>query len=376
MKDGNPHFNKHRKKDSPTQITDRFTTYERGEMLAETTPFYQRLLRLIPIPNFVSAFLIMTPSFIIHYLIGLSFGVNTLADFSWFLPFMSGAILILLIWATGHLKSFALQLYPAFGIDVGDQKPLEIIRHHLSDKTMLKFGLLFGSLNVSLGSFYGVWYKEIILNISLIYQIFLVGFIAGLAISGIVSILKAIRYLKSSDVTDIHLNCPDNCGGMVRIGNSLLKFSLVSLIAGILIAYYIYNTPWSNQDWTVVRYFMYAWMGFPHVAAITVLFIPFYDIHLMLTEKKNKTMVRLYEQLEQIRQKLLSSSAQDVEPDVGRFDVLSTKHDILRSMYEEVENVNDWPTNPRARTSYAFIYISSLVLPIIEIYQIISGLNQ
>jgi hypothetical protein len=343
------------------------------EVLA-AAPFYERFLNRFPIPYYLTAFLIMIPNFAIHLLLGRYYGVDTLADFSWFLPLMSGVILILVVWATEHLKWFTMQVYPAFGIDPADPEPTAIIMHFLSDKTMLRFGLFFGVMNSGLGLFYGVWYAQPVLFIFLMFQIFLVGFIAGLAISGIVGILRVIRFLTTGTVAHLNLDCPDNCGGMVSIGNALLKFSLVSLMAGILIAFYIYNTPWAHRDWLAVRYFMYAWMGFPHFAAIAVLFIPFRDIHLLLAEKKTQCLLKIRSQLEEIRGKIMLVDEHKGGSSQGRFEILSTKHEILKSMYEDIESVNDWPTNPRARTSYAIIYFSSLVLPVIEIFQIITGL--
>lgn len=347
---------------------------EMGEkLILDIKPFYERILKNFPIPYYITAFLVMVPNFFIHQLLGRIFVVNTFGDFSWFLPLMSGVILILVVWATEHLKWFTEQLYPAFGIE-DDHTPVEIISYYLSDKTMIKYGLFFGLLNSGLGLFYGIWYEHTLLFISLLYQIFFVGFIAGLAISGIIGILRVIRYLVSKEVSEVNFNCPDNCAGMVNIGNSLLKFSLVSLLAGILIAYYIFNTPWAHRDWLVVMYFMYAWMGFPHIAAISVLFVPFRNIHLILAKKKYSYLDEIKCQLDDVRRKLLSISESDASTHLYTYEVLSAKHDILISIYSDVEKVNDWPTNPKARTSYAIIYFLSLILPMIEIVKIISEL--
>ena len=179
-----------------------------GYLTFEVETFYERFLYRFHLPYYVTAFLIMVPLFIIHLSLGRFYGVNVLQDFSWFLPVMSSMILILVVWATIHLKGFALQLYAAFGLDESNPTPKEIIENFLTDKTMIRFGLAFGALNCSLGLFYGVWYEELVLNISLALQIFLVGFIAGLAISGIVGILRVIRYLTTSSDAHLRMNCP------------------------------------------------------------------------------------------------------------------------------------------------------------------------
>ena len=288
-------------------------------------PFYERAIRILPFPYHISSFLIMIPNFLLHFVLGKLFGVKTLSDFSWFLPIMSAGILILLLWATNHLRQFTINLYPAFKIDKQNNIPRTIVENHVKDVTMLKYGFSFGFANLGLGLFYGFWYEQPVLLISLGYQIFLAGFIAGMAISGIISILKVVNYITDQKKTDMDFDCPDRCGGMTRIGNSLLKFSLVSLIAGIMIAYYIYNSPWSHQNWKAVIYFMYAWMGFPHFAALSVLLIPFLKIHEFMRNTKSQYLTVLKSKINSIRLAFINDEGSMMTTNLEQIEILRSR---------------------------------------------------
>lgn len=343
-------------------------------MVKEVIPFYEKFIIRMRIPYVIACLLLMVPNFLLHFLLGRLYHVDTLKDFSWFLPLMSGAIYALVVWATRHLRQFTQNLYCAFGLSADDTTPQDIVANHLGNKTMLGYGIAFGLANTGLGLFYGVWYHEVGLYISLLYQIFLVGFIAGLAISGIVAILKVVRYV--SRLRDPRLNIldPDKCGGTVQTGNSLLKFSLVSLLAGILIAYYIYKTPWANRDWQVVTYFMYAWMGFPHFAALMVLSVPFSNVHNILNRAKYLELTRIGNQISHVRAQILALSDSQAQAEAAKLTLLKTQHEMLKNSYSEVEATIIWPTNLRAGVAYSFIYIASFLLPVFELYQKISDI--
>lgn len=335
----------------------------------DVIPFYEELLIKLRIPYILATFLLMIPNFLLHFILGRIYHVDTLKDFSWFLPLMSGAIYALVVWATHHLRQFIENLYCAFGLPDDDHTPHDFANHHLCNRTMLGYGVLFGLANTGLGLFYGVWYTQAALNISLTYQIFLVGFIAGLAISGIVAILKAISYLAHLDTVRLNLQNPDKCGGTDQTGNSLLKFSLVSLLAGIFISFYIYKTPWAHRDWQFVTYVIYAWMGFPHFAALTVLSVPFIHVHNILIRSKYQELATINNQIDSVRAQVLALPEDQAQANKDLLRLLKTRYKMLKNACTEIEAINTWPTNLRASAAYTFIYIASFLLPVFELYQ-------
>lgn len=341
-------------------------------MHKDMLPFYEKFVSWMKIPYWITCLLLMVPNFLLHFFLGRHYHVNTLEDFSWFLPLMSGVIYALVVWATRHLRQFTDNLYCAFGLPVDDTSPQDIVTRHLSNRTMLEYGVFFGLANTGLGLFYGIWYSQVGLVISLIYQIFLVGFIAGLAISGIVAILKAVSYLARQRTLRLNLGDPDKCGGTVQTGNSLLKFSLVSLLAGIFISFYIYKTPWAHRDWQFVTYFIYGWMGFPHFAALTVLSVPFSSVHNILLKAKYQELNRIGSQIDALRSQVHAIPVDQAND--AHLNLFKARHEMLKNAYTETEAMIIWPTNMRAGVAYSVIYIASFLLPVFELYQKISDI--
>jgi hypothetical protein len=344
------------------------------EAFMDIIPFYEKFLIKLRIPYFLATFLLMIPNFLLHFIMGRVYHVDTLKDFSWFLPLMSGAIYALVVWATHHLRQFTENLYSAFGLPTNDRTLHDIVNRHLRNRTMLEYGVLFGLANTGLGLFYGIWYTQPALYISLIYQIFLVGFIAGLAISGIVAILKAISYLARLHTVRLNLADPDKCGGTAQTGNSLMKFSLGSLLAGSFISFYIYKTPWAHRDWQFVIYAIYAWMGFPHFATLTVLSVPFMHVHNILIRSKYQELARISNQIDSVRAQVLAMPEDQAQADAARLNLLKTRYEMLKNAYTETEATSIWSANLQASAAYTFIYIASSLLPVFEIYKKIRDL--
>jgi hypothetical protein len=261
-----------------------------------------------------------------------------------------------------------------FHIPLSENFLLEILRKYLSNSMMIRYGFIFGTANTAFGLFYGVWYGPLYLNLSLLFQIFVVGFVCGLAICGIVGVIDLILHVSSGEKKQLDFVNIDNCGGTAIIGNSLLKFAAVSLLAGLMIAFYIYNSPWTNRDWPPVLYSIYLWMGFPHLAAITVLLIPIQKIHGMIRTKKVEREDYFIMQREEIRRKILQIADDRNRPDEKKANVYYTQNMLISEICKEVREVREWPFEKRNVSSFAISYVLSFIVPAIQIWRTLSDL--
>jgi len=337
-------------------------------------PFYEQWISKIPGPVYLKPLLVSIPFLFGHALLGLSFGVNVFLDLSWMLSIMIGGILMLVIIATRRLRVFLDRIYEVFYISSENPVPEEIIRNVFSTKTMLSFGVFFGGVNSLLGIFYGIWYQEPFLIASLLIQFFVIGGVCGFAISGIYGVLKLVRYAVEYGAYSLEVTACDQCGGMSRVGSNLLEFALVSLIGGLLIAYYVYNSPWSNTDWTLVMYAIYFWMGFPHLAAIVVVSVPLLQLHKVLAAEKNRKVTAISNERRNLREELLTKLTNSNQVSEDQVLLLNTKYSILSELSNEVNAIREWPFNMNSGVSFSLTYLITLAIPLLELWQSLSGL--
>jgi len=267
------------------------------------------------------------------------------------------------------LEVFLVDLYYVFTIDPSDRKLYLILRDTLKTQSIILFGIFFGGLNTGLGLFYGIWYDVIVLNISLLVLFFFVGFICGLAICGIVGVIRLVNCVCSMKNLHLDLTSDDGCGGTSTIGNMLLKFSAVSLAAGFSIAYYIYNSPWANKGWFPVTFTIYLWMLFPHMAAVAVLLVPLLKLHNVLKIYKTHHLKKLKEKRDVMRKNVLGITDRTSIDAERHCKLLTTQYYIFSDMLNELDKVRIWPYETRISFSFALTWFLTFLVPLFEIWE-------
>ena len=259
------------------------------QLLTENTPFYERALSFIKLPYWISCSILGLLLLFFHEALKFWKGITLFQDFSWMLGIMSGYVLFLVVFATQKLRYLVTQFISILDLNSDEfySKYGLKLKRILSDRNLIHYGIAFGLLNISFGLFFGIWYSSWVLYLSLCLQIFVVGFVCGLAIAGISGILQLISTLKAESYFIVHLQDEDQCAGFSKITDLLLIFSGISLSVGILISLYIMSTPWANKENSTVQLTIYLWALFPHVAALSVLMIPVLQIKKILLKLKS-----------------------------------------------------------------------------------------
>jgi hypothetical protein len=176
----------------------------------------------------------------------------------------------------------------------------------LSDPKFLLAGTFFGFLNCTMGYLFGLQYRTLPSLLTIFWGYFVVGFVCGMAAYGLSGVIGFMRGFVTANPT-LDYREPDRCGGTSFLGEALVKFSLVNLIMGVLISFYIVYAPWTNRNHTIVRIFGWAWIGFPFLISLVHLLGPGTVIHRLLRKYKKQEQRTLLARLRQTRARIPSA---------------------------------------------------------------------
>ena len=332
----------------------------------ENVPFYEKLVDFLKLPYIFTCALLGILILFIHYFVGQVYRINIFSDFSWMLSGMTAYVLILVIFATKQSRKFVIDLYDVFSIDVSNNTYRNQLRKTLKNSQLITYGIGFGITNTCLGVFFGIWYDDLMMKLSISVQFFVVGFVNGFAICGIIGVVKLIGQVSKEEDLRLSIMEADKCGGTSRLGNVLVQFSFITLSAGILISLYIYNSSWVNKGWLSVKTFIYIWMVFPHLAASTVLLMPGLGLHNILKEFKSRQgqIFRIKSRtLEKEMLELLNNY--DLQS-MQKFNQLTVQSDQISYINSQLHSMRVWPLNINFGLGYAMTYFASTVIPIIQ----------
>src|SRR5579863_2993993 len=241
-------------------------------------PFYEQLSARCPGRIFGQA--------LISVLLGLAFlvaqyacvGNRIFADWSWFLGLLIGTMMLCLYVATFTLHALLSRM--ATYSEHGSRACHDCLKHTLSDRNFVVAGAFFGVLNCVLGYSFGLPYANAPAVVSILFGYFLVGFVGGMGVLGIFGVFVAISAFSRELKSALDIASPDNCGGTQFIGEALVVFSSVTLIAGVMISIYIVETHWSGTAAAWVVALRYFWIAFPYVISFIILFAPTFPLYI------------------------------------------------------------------------------------------------
>ena len=336
-------------------------------------PFYEKFINQLKVPFYLGGMLFCLPFLAFHIFLGMLFKVDTLTDWSWILSLLMGYTFILLVWNTQHLRKLTLNLFH-FNESEIERFHTTIIKQLegiLSNKRLLGYGFFFGGINTSFGVIYGIWYVNSYLVASIMLQFFVEGFICGMAVCGIVGVVKLISTFSGQNEIAINYRDPDKCGGISKIGNTLLQFSITTLSVGVLISLYIYLSPWTHRAQPIVKYSIYGWMAFPHFAAISVLLLPMLKLHHMLEKFKTLYDRLISRQCGSIRNELISKLMHSTDPkDFLHYIFAVIHYNQMTDLHSKVNNLCTWPFDSRSGLIYIVSFFVTSLVPITQLIQL------
>lgn len=317
-------------------------------------PFYERLSARFPGRIFGRAF--------ISALLGLAFlvvqyaslGNGIFADWSWFIGLLIGAMMFCLYVATFALHALLLRM--ATYSEQGSRACHDCLKRTLSDQNFVVAGVFFGVLNCVLGYSFGLPHTDAPAVVSLLLGYFLVGFVGGMGVLGIYGVFVAISAFSRDLKSALDITSPDNCGGTQFIGEALVVFSSVTLIAGVMISIYIVETHWSGTPASWVVALRSFWIAFPYVMSLIILFAPAIPLHLELHRYKLEQESIFRARLAAIRRSL----------EKPQLDAINRKE--LREDYEfdqaarrELHQMRLWPYGMSAGSKYLIVLIANSI---------------
>ncbi|MFZ1920222.1 MAG: hypothetical protein WAU57_01180 [Xanthobacteraceae bacterium] len=316
-------------------------------------PFYERLSARLSRNIFgrVLISLVLGFAFVaVHFLAVHYAGVGTdiFSDWSWFLGVLISTAMLCLYIATSTLHALLsrLAIYSA-------NNPVyhARLKDTLSDRNFVVVGAFFGTLNCVLGYSFGLPYSNGQAIISILFGYFVVGFIGGMGLLGIFGVFVAMRVFARDLKPSLDFTSPDNCGGTQFIGETLVVFSSVTLIVGVMISTYIIETNWSGHTSgiTGLRYF---WIVFPYVMSLIILIAPAIPLHLELRQYKLEQEDLFNRRLAVIRQSL-----EDGQLDGTKRKELRDDHEFGQNARRELYQMRLWPYGIGASSKYIIVLI-------------------
>lgn len=324
-------------------------------MKNEFYPFYERFAEKLGVKiigkvmfSLLAGLFFFVPYYMAEY-------KSALHDWSWLLAVLISTGFLFLFYATTTLRS----LFPRWDQHFGEETSgiyLEPLTTILSDRNFLLAGVLFGILNMLMGFCFGITVTETISQVLLYFGFFLAGFACGLPAYGIYGVIVTISAITDDQQFHIDFSSPDRCGGLGFMGDALVKFSLLTLIEGILIATYIYNAQWGNTGTDWIQLIMWFWIAFPFILSLLVLIAPAVEINNMLDNYKHKQERNLLKNCQELRAK---SEGVDLTSD--QRSLLRTEYTYLIQQREEIHKMRTWPFTVASTTSFLGAFVSNIV---------------
>ena len=318
------------------------------------SPFYERLSARFPGYIFGRAVisLFLGSAFLaVQY---ASIGSGIFKDWSWFLGVLISTVMLCLYIATATLHALLsrMALYSAHG----NRAYHDRLKDALSDRNFVIAGAFFGALNCVLGYCFGLPYSHGSAIASILLGYFLVGFVGGMGVLGIYGVFVAISVFSRELKPALDFTSPDNCGGTRFIGDALVVFSSVTLIAGVMISIYIIETHWSGDHGQGIVALRYFWIVFPYIMSLIILLAPAIPLHLALRRYK-------LEQEDAFRSRLaaIRLSLEGGQLDGTKRKELRDDHEFGQNARRELHKMRLWPYGVSASSKYIIILIANSI---------------
>ena len=226
----------------------------------------------------------------------------------------------------------------------------------LSTRHFIFCGMGFAIINCILGTLFGIpqiEYSEMpgytSYELTLYFGFFLSGFVCGMAVLGIFSVARIFNLYGSQLKNSIDFTAPDQCGGTLFVGNSLMVFGSITLIVGMLITIYILRTEWDN-DKPFAQYLRTFWILFPYAMSLMALLAPAISLNKTLIKYKRSQEAKLRAELHEIKRII-------DEPGEPAPSELYERYEFIKGLREQVHNMRTWPYGITANMQFLGVVI-------------------
>lgn len=336
------------------------------EMLRNYSIFYEKLRIKLNIDEiFIAAifsFILLTIhslSGIIEYK-GLSGVTRVLTDWSFFLSLLNGIALYLVYTATRQLRDFLINV-----IQLSRREPerskehfIGVFKKNFLDNRNAWIIVSFGFINLAFAFIFGIPYlahKQYFLLTTFLIQIFLIGCIGGITITGLITVIRIVKDVSIREDMNLTYLYPDNCAGTLVIGNMLFYLSLHFIAIGVAIFVFIYNFPWTGVG-IEVRYLMMFWQLFPFILSGLIFFVPVKKINSILQEYKLYEQLRVRKRMRYLSELMLNVMV-ETPAEKEKIEAIDSHYQKLKVIDEMVSELSTWPYDLKKRTIFLSVFI-------------------
>ena len=335
------------------------------EISLNNIAFYEKVIARLKLTPFFASVLLTLIFLSVHYLLASFYQVNIFTDFSFMVSFMIGLNLYLILIATKRLREYVVNLVSLTKLSVSEFKEtfLPILNKTTKNFNLLPYGISLGIINCMFGFSFGYWYTELVLTISIVFQHFFVGFLAGMAAGGIIGVIRLVNHLDQCGELNLNYFHPDKCAGTLLVGKLVFAFATMTLLMGFFIANYVFLTPWSNLElYPNLNYLIYFWMIFPFLVSLAVFSFPIFELHKILANYKNIRLLENSNKMINLVNKFEASTLSTQE--IQNLGVLQ-EHVKLADNY--LNGMNTWPYDFKYKATYLSVFLSLSLALIAEI---------
>lgn len=310
-------------------------------------PFYDRLAR--PISLKLLGSLAVGAIFFTFPL--LSLGSHVYKNYGWMLGLLISCATLFEYYATAVLRTLLLRMKSRLS-DTSSGLLLTKVRDILSDRALVKSGVLFAFLNTIMGLIFGLPREYSGLwAVTVTYAgFFLVGFVCGIPARGILGVWKVIDAFARDETLKVNFAAPDERGGMGFVGEALVRFSAITLTIGVLIAWYILHMQWSRSQNNVVEGLLVLWVAWPFMLSAFVLIGPGVSMHQRLQAAKREQDERLQSKIVRIEEQIDAASPQETENLLKTYQHYKERRLALKKM-------ETWPYEYSSTANYSSIFV-------------------
>lgn len=319
-------------------------------------PFYERIAMCVP--GYVAGRVLLSAllgfGFLAaHHFIGQPvIRAGHVTDWSWFLALLIGVAMLCLYYATYTLRNLCAEFDNRATLAERPDYRCALV-DTLSDSKFVMAGAFFGLLNCGVGLWLGLPYPESAARVTILIGYFIAGFVGGMAVWGIYGVIKVVNAFSDKAAASFDFTSPDRCGGTGFVGDSLIVFSSVFLIVGVMISIYMLKT-WAGADMMLLNLVKAFWIVFPYACSLLALFGPAIPIARELRQYKINQETVLQSRLNKVRTELEASLDATARKD------LRDHHDFLQNRRKDLHAMRTWPFGLGANLKYLTVFATNV----------------
>jgi len=181
-----------------------------------------------------------------------------------------------------------------------------VVETWLTTRNFIFAGLIWGTLNTSIGHLLGVpdqYHETAFALISMYIGFFMAGFSAGIGLMSILGVIILFLRFAPNLQHALDPNNPDGTGGIKQLGDSLWFFGVLIGTVGVLVSIYMFGVEWQFMYKGYVQVIFFVWVALPYLLAISIVLVP------GLAVRRQVTYYKAYrgEQLKQEKAQVFSA---------------------------------------------------------------------